>query len=66
LCFFNYISLTYQKKKIKKKICEPNLEKVSDIAYFEERVESLLHGANFGFSLKFGETFKIKSLMGML
>jgi hypothetical protein len=32
---------------------ELNLEKVFDITYFEEILESLMHGEFLGFSLKF-------------
>jgi hypothetical protein len=43
-----------------------NLDRVSDITYFVERIKSLMHGANFGVYLKFGETFKLESSLGML
>jgi hypothetical protein len=42
------------------------LDRVSDITYFVERIKSLMHGANFGVYLKFGETFKLESSLGML
>jgi hypothetical protein len=40
-----------------------NLERLSNRNYFVEIIKSLMQGANGGFSLKFGEKFKMESLM---
>jgi hypothetical protein len=40
--------------------------RVSDITYFSETLESLMHGGFLGFSLKFVETFELESSILML